>query len=380
MEPAAWNERLPHRCCIVVVGAFRTAGSSALGRFRVLVSARRGSGRCPMSISAMTWAWGLRDLGQAETLVLLALADAADDDGLCWPSQAVVARKARISERSVRRHIAFLREAGLVDVETRSSLKGRRSNLYRLNVGADYERVPAVQAQPANLAGCDSSRALLPVDNSDRRRSPATGQSGRLQTQPVAGDLSLEVMGGRLLPYGGLNRNSEPPDQTRPANQSTATNSVLRGSSPEGSVGVEDDDLSTLGACLPERMQVLDSQGRELVLTLLEQRLEVGWQPWEIRAALDQPLPGEGVVRMSGLVASRLERNVDPGASPSSLRASASRARQGSRLRPVQLEPADLEWDQAWEWVLHTYPDARRREQLTLAQERLGTLQGGKGA
>jgi len=83
---------------------------------------------------------------------------------------------------------------------------------------------------------------------------------------------------------------------------------------------------------------------------------------------------------MSGLVASRLERNVDPGASPSSLRASASRARQGSRLRPVQLEPADLEWDQAWEWVLHTYPDARRREQLTLAQERLGTLRGGKGA
>ena len=93
----------------------------------------------------MTWAWALRDLGQAETLVLLALADAADDDGLCWPSQAVLARKARISERSARRHIEFLREAGLVDVETRSSLKGRRSNLYRLNVGADYERVPAGQ-------------------------------------------------------------------------------------------------------------------------------------------------------------------------------------------------------------------------------------------
>ena len=53
-----------------------------------------------MSILAMTWAWGLMDLDQSQTLVLLALADAANDDGVCWPSQAELGRKARLKDRA----------------------------------------------------------------------------------------------------------------------------------------------------------------------------------------------------------------------------------------------------------------------------------------
>lgn len=44
-----------------------------------------------MSIKAMTWAWGLAELPLRESMVLLALADAANDEGVCWPSQEVLA-------------------------------------------------------------------------------------------------------------------------------------------------------------------------------------------------------------------------------------------------------------------------------------------------
>ena len=38
-----------------------------------------------MSTRASNWVWELEDLGPSETLVLLALADQADDEGYCCP-------------------------------------------------------------------------------------------------------------------------------------------------------------------------------------------------------------------------------------------------------------------------------------------------------
>jgi hypothetical protein len=53
---------------------------------------------------------------QAELLVLLALADHAHDDGLCWPSIRTIAAKARIEERSAQRILRRLIEKGLVEL------------------------------------------------------------------------------------------------------------------------------------------------------------------------------------------------------------------------------------------------------------------------
>ena len=65
-----------------------------------------------MSIKAMTWVWELQELTQSETLVMLSLADAARDDGVCWPSQAVIAKKSRMSVRNIRRVISRLTDSG----------------------------------------------------------------------------------------------------------------------------------------------------------------------------------------------------------------------------------------------------------------------------
>ncbi len=51
-------------------------------------------------------------LEPTERFVLLCLADAANDDGRCWPSAATIARKTGLSERAVRYSLKALEDAG----------------------------------------------------------------------------------------------------------------------------------------------------------------------------------------------------------------------------------------------------------------------------
>jgi hypothetical protein len=53
-----------------------------------------------LSIAAMNWA-RRRVLTPALKLVLMALADSADDQGVCWPSIRPHAKKCTVSTRTV---------------------------------------------------------------------------------------------------------------------------------------------------------------------------------------------------------------------------------------------------------------------------------------
>lgn len=59
----------------------------------------------------MSLVWELT-LPDSEKLVLLALADCADDEGVCWPSIATLARKCTKSERTVQCCIRSLEQRG----------------------------------------------------------------------------------------------------------------------------------------------------------------------------------------------------------------------------------------------------------------------------
>lgn len=65
-------------------------------------------------------------------LVMLALADWANDEGVCWPSVPSIAQKCRTSERTVQRIIRQMQDAGFLEVTVR---RGRtHTNLYRIKV------------------------------------------------------------------------------------------------------------------------------------------------------------------------------------------------------------------------------------------------------
>lgn len=69
-------------------------------------------------------------------LVLLKLADNANDQGECWPSYQYIADQCEMSKRSVMIHIAKLIEDGFLRKEHRlGGEKKNKSNLYTLMVG-----------------------------------------------------------------------------------------------------------------------------------------------------------------------------------------------------------------------------------------------------
>ena len=229
-----------------------------------------------MSIQAMTWVWGLEGLDTSQTMVLLALADAANDDGFaCWPSQETLARKSRMSVRSVKRHIATLRDAGLIDVEMQSSTRGRMANLYRLHVGAERD-FSALSRQRVKLAPSNSASGEI-VD------IPAKGQ-----IDPLRNDGSNEVpkgtpmtptKGTRVSPcnIGTVIKNHQTkPNQTEPTHEEAPVGcegeffgSVGSGVEVEidSPLGVADAEL--IAECLPPPLRVLDATGAVAVARLL---------------------------------------------------------------------------------------------------------------
>lgn len=67
-----------------------------------------------MSIKLMTAVWEREDLSSTQKLVLLALADWANDEGLCWPSINRLAIKTSMAGRSVQRLIRDLEQMGFI--------------------------------------------------------------------------------------------------------------------------------------------------------------------------------------------------------------------------------------------------------------------------
>lgn len=85
-----------------------------------------------MSLTAIRWAWD-QDIAASVKYVLLALADYADEEGVCFPSQKTLARKCGLSRSTVNSHLQNLMRLGLITIQHRSSQRGYRcASLYRL--------------------------------------------------------------------------------------------------------------------------------------------------------------------------------------------------------------------------------------------------------
>lgn len=144
-----------------------------------------------MTISAMNWAWGV-DLPPAMKLVLLKLADRANDDGECWPGMDVVAAACGVSKASMIRYIQKMEEMGVLSVERRKSEEGRQqTNIYRLNMGY----VPGVNLQPGEVEpGCKSDESRVAMVQPEKRLKPL------LETKGETTDATTKVAAPDCLP------------------------------------------------------------------------------------------------------------------------------------------------------------------------------------
>ncbi|MEZ9128613.1 helix-turn-helix domain-containing protein [Vibrio sp. 10N.222.55.B11] len=96
-----------------------------------------------MSMLLTAQAMQLKVGNATRKLVLLKLADNANDNGVCWPSYEYIADMCEVDRRTVMRHIKTLEEMGFVSVRTRKGEKGNSSNVYQLNLGSDKLSPPS---------------------------------------------------------------------------------------------------------------------------------------------------------------------------------------------------------------------------------------------
>jgi len=74
-----------------------------------------------MSVHYIARVWAL-EIPSTPKLVLLSLADQANDKGICWPSQPHIARRCSLTDRAVRVQLAFLEGAKVIRRNVRAGV------------------------------------------------------------------------------------------------------------------------------------------------------------------------------------------------------------------------------------------------------------------
>ena len=101
-------------------------------------------------------------------LVLLKLADNANDKGECFPSYQHIADHCEVSRRSVISHIDALIKMGLVEKKSRKNQDGSSSNLYILHLEKGSENIspPSERISPPSENGSlPPSENISPITN-----------------------------------------------------------------------------------------------------------------------------------------------------------------------------------------------------------------------
>ena len=132
-----------------------------------------------MSVRAMAWAWE-QDLAEGDKLLLMALADHADDEGKCWPGQESLGRKIGRSERTVRERLKRLESLGMITRNPRYNGKGHRSSdvilLHLAQPDSYRQNLPAANSTAGSLSSGEPS--VVPVVNEDKETVQVSTTSG----------------------------------------------------------------------------------------------------------------------------------------------------------------------------------------------------------
>jgi len=96
-----------------------------------------------MSITVMTCVWEQSHHKGSDLLLLLAIADQADDAGIASPSIPLLARKTRMTERNVQYRLRLLMDSQELDIHPNAG--PQRTHLFRI-------KIPGEQTAPG--AGC----------------------------------------------------------------------------------------------------------------------------------------------------------------------------------------------------------------------------------
>lgn len=113
-----------------------------------------------MSILVMSLVWSHGPEAPHQRLMMLAIADNANDRGVAWPSVATLAAKCSVQERAAQYTLQTLQHEGWLAIEERPG----RSNYYRVNLARLRDAVDCTPAMDCTTGGAvDSTPGVQPV-------------------------------------------------------------------------------------------------------------------------------------------------------------------------------------------------------------------------
>lgn len=126
-----------------------------------------------MSMNLMAKAMSIKVGNPLRKLVLIKLADNANDSGECWPSYQHIADHCECSKSAVKEHISALIKLGFMKKENRIGVnngKGNTSNVYYLNLNSAPVASESTPPVPPKSTG-GSSESTPPVPPAGTRTS-----------------------------------------------------------------------------------------------------------------------------------------------------------------------------------------------------------------
>ena len=151
----------------------------------------------------MTKVWSLKDISSTQKLVLLALSDSANDDGICYPSVAALVKKCSLSDRGVQKCLAELQGMGFVTKKMRSGhstvyvvTPEPRSPLPTNHVHPEPCSPPNV-VHPTPERGSPRNVIETKVKTKGKHITPQDGSNSLLKTFGIDGDLAKDFIAHR---------------------------------------------------------------------------------------------------------------------------------------------------------------------------------------
>ncbi|MCI7352793.1 MAG: helix-turn-helix domain-containing protein [[Actinobacillus] rossii] len=181
-----------------------------------------------MSLKLMAQAMSIKVGNPLRKLVLIKLADNANDDGVCFPSYQYVADVCEISKASARTHIDALIQMGFVSKTARKNKDGSSSNLYQLHLD---------KGMPADSTGMLGASIGMPADSTGGMLGASTITSHSIN-QSINHNTNLTVSNARakksdamilLEQYGITDQLADDFVKHRKACKATITKTALDG-------------------------------------------------------------------------------------------------------------------------------------------------------
>ncbi|KAB0849128.1 helix-turn-helix domain-containing protein [Cronobacter sakazakii] len=139
-----------------------------------------------MSMNLMAKAMSIKVGNPLRKLVLIKLADNANDNGECWPSYQHIADHCECSKSAVKEHISALIKLGLMTKENRLGVnngKGNTSNVYRLHLTSTPVSSESTPPVPPKTSG--GSSESTPVSSESTPPVPPAGTRTSHSFEPV---------------------------------------------------------------------------------------------------------------------------------------------------------------------------------------------------